>query len=97
MASMGAETIRNEEGGEWRKLSSLFRLVRSSSRVRIRSSPISVLPVRKSALMLSAGGLACPLLASLHIALRRSFHIAQFFVAAAPPETAHNLKTHSAF
>ena len=33
------------------KLRSLLRLVRSSSRVRIRSRPTSVLPVKKSALM----------------------------------------------
>ena len=56
--STGTSTTRRDEAGECRKFRSLLRLVRSSSRVRIRSRPISVLPVRKSALMLGADALA---------------------------------------
>lgn len=49
--SIGTSTTRREDALECLKLRSLLRLVRSRSRVRIRSRPVSVLPVKKSALM----------------------------------------------
>src|SRR5579862_1390116 len=51
---MGTSTTRRDDAGECLKLRSLLRLVRSSNRVRMRSKPNSVLPVKKSALMLGA-------------------------------------------
>ena len=65
--SIGTSTTRRDDALECLKLRSLLRLVRSSSRVRIRSRPISVLPVKKSALMLGAGPWAVSSLGSFCI------------------------------
>src|SRR5215813_9862538 len=54
-ASTETFTTRRDKALECLKLRSLLRFVRSRSLVRIRSRPTSVLPVKKSALMLGAG------------------------------------------
>src|SRR5579872_101519 len=52
---MEASTTLRDDALECLKLRSLFRFVRSSSLVLMRSRPVSVLPVRKSGLMPGAG------------------------------------------